>query len=67
MTASLRTTTNYSIALGGASPLLVHKTESPWPDVVLQLGNGHEIHGNRVEDFQSLKEAADRAIALFQS
>lgn len=64
MTAGLKTSQFHSIYLGG-KPLNV--TVEPNGNKVIDLGNGHTIFGNRPEDFQTLKDACNEALALFES
>jgi len=67
MTASLKTFTVHYVNLGNpAAPLNVNREPGVGTPVVIHLGNGHVIEGNRPEDFHSLKDAAERALKFFE-
>ena len=64
MTSFLKTVVNSSIALGSSVPLKVFKPDDY--NVVIDLGYGNLVGGNRKEDFESLKVAVEEALKLFE-
>jgi hypothetical protein len=66
VTASLKTFTVHYVSLGNpAAPLDVSRGLGAGSPVVIHLGNGHVIEGNQPADFQSLKDAAEKALSMF--
>jgi len=67
MTASLKTFTLHYVSLGNPTAPLNVTRDGVHSPVVIHLGNGHLIEGNQPADFQSLKDAAERALAMFEA